>query len=127
MTQNVNVNMSLFLIQFSSCFLYNLDLIQLSSGDKPALRAACMGAIFEIYDSKLPEEVTGSTETEVPATEESSEEMKTPSSHIMISYRWENPSKIVMREFKDQLKARGYNVWMDEDFMGEETFNDSLL
>ena len=99
--------------------MFSPDLIQLSSGDKPALKVACMGAIFEIYDSKLPEDVKGSTETEVPATEEPSEEKKAPPSHIMISYKWENPSKIVMREFKDQLKARGYNVWMDEEFMGE--------
>ncbi|XP_041466411.1 uncharacterized protein LOC121416945 [Lytechinus variegatus] len=91
------------------------ELINLSCGPDPALNRACKGALFEIYSSKLPEEVTTpktSTASQTPSTT-----TEKPSQHIMISYRWEQPSKSVMSEIKNQLKSKGYNVWMDEDKM----------
>ncbi|XP_003725459.3 uncharacterized protein LOC100893943 [Strongylocentrotus purpuratus] len=91
------------------------ELVSLSCGPDPALNQACKGALFEIYSSKLPDELTTantSTASQTPSTP-----TEKPSQHIMISYRWEQPSKSVMSEIKDQLRSRGYNVWMDEDFM----------
>eukprot|EP00057_Strongylocentrotus_purpuratus_P005592 XP_003731334.1 PREDICTED: uncharacterized protein LOC100894123 [Strongylocentrotus purpuratus] len=93
------------------------ELISLSCGPDPALNQACKGALFEIYSSKLPDELTTantSTASQTPSTP-----TEKPSQHIMISYRWEQPSKSVMSEIKDQLRSRGYNVWMDEDFMSK--------
>ena len=40
--------------------------------------------------------------------------------HIMISYKHENPSSEIMRAFKDQLKQKGYDVWMDEERIGKD-------
>lgn len=98
-------------------YLSPSELVNLSCGPDPALNQACKGALFEIYSSKLPEELT--TDKTSTASQTPSTPTEKPSQHIMISYRWEQPSKSVMSEIKDQLRSRGYNVWMDEDFMSK--------
>ena len=39
--------------------------------------------------------------------------------HIFISYKHEELSASVMTAIKDQLKERGYNVWMDTEQMSK--------
>ncbi|XP_030849688.1 uncharacterized protein LOC105440238 [Strongylocentrotus purpuratus] len=75
-----------------------------------------MGALFEIYESKLPEGLTH-RKTDVESQQRAPSGSVKSSGHIMLSYKWEHPSQSVMREFKKQLRKRGYNVWMDEDHM----------
>ncbi|XP_030849679.1 uncharacterized protein LOC115927667 [Strongylocentrotus purpuratus] len=96
------------------------NLTENSKSKNEKLRNACMGALFEIYESKLPEglkqkQTTGKADPKSPP-KETSASVKS-SGHIMLSYKWEHPSKAVMREFKMQLRKRGYKVWMDEDHM----------
>ncbi|XP_072035924.1 uncharacterized protein [Amphiura filiformis] len=47
-----------------------------------------------------------------PSYQESTE---TSSSHVMISYQWDHQERAL--KVRDQLKASGYNVWMDVDKM----------
>ncbi|XP_072035839.1 uncharacterized protein [Amphiura filiformis] len=49
-----------------------------------------------------------------PSYQESTE---TSSSHVMISYQWDHQERAL--KVRDQLKASGYNVWMDVDKMGK--------
>ena len=77
-----------------------------------------MGALFEIYESKLPEGLTPG-KTDVDSQQRAPSDSAKSSGHIMLSYKWEHPSKPVMQEFKKQLQKRGYNVWMDEDRMSK--------
>eukprot|EP00057_Strongylocentrotus_purpuratus_P017973 XP_011672447.1 PREDICTED: uncharacterized protein LOC105442224 [Strongylocentrotus purpuratus] len=94
--------------------IYNLT--ENSQSKNENLRNACMGALFEIYESKLPEGLTHK-KTDVESQQRAPSDSAKSSGHIMLSYKWEHPSKPVMREFKKQLRKRGYNVWMDEDHM----------
>ncbi|XP_011672445.1 uncharacterized protein LOC105442223 [Strongylocentrotus purpuratus] len=94
--------------------IYNLT--ENSQSENEKLRNACMGALFEIYESKLPEGLTR-RKTDVESPQKATSGSAKSSGHIMLSYKWEHPSKPVMREFKKQLRKRGYNVWMDEDHM----------
>ncbi|XP_030849677.1 uncharacterized protein LOC105440236 [Strongylocentrotus purpuratus] len=87
-----------------------------SKSKNEKLHNACMGALFEIYESKLPEGLTQG-KTDVDSQQRAPSDTAKSSGHIMLSYKWEHPSKPVMREFKKQLRKRGYNVWMDEDHM----------
>ncbi|XP_003731304.1 uncharacterized protein LOC100887968 [Strongylocentrotus purpuratus] len=94
--------------------IYNLT--ENSQSENEKLRNACMGALFEIYESKLPEGLTHK-KTDAGSPQKAMSDSAKSSGHIMLSYKWEHPSKPVMREFKKQLRKRGYNVWMDEDHM----------
>ncbi|XP_030848994.1 uncharacterized protein LOC115918878 [Strongylocentrotus purpuratus] len=87
-----------------------------SQSENEKLHNACMGALFEIYEFKLPEGLAHKKTVAVSPQKATSGIAKS-SGHIMLSYKWEHPSKPVMREFKKQLRKRGYNVWMDEDHM----------
>eukprot|EP00057_Strongylocentrotus_purpuratus_P014006 XP_011668480.1 PREDICTED: uncharacterized protein LOC105440240 [Strongylocentrotus purpuratus] len=92
------------------------NLTENSHGKSEKLRNASMGALFEIYESKLPEGLTPG-KTDVDSQQRAPSDSAKSSGHIMLSYKWEHPSKPVMHEFKKQLQKRGYNVWMDEDRM----------
>eukprot|EP00057_Strongylocentrotus_purpuratus_P013055 XP_011667529.1 PREDICTED: uncharacterized protein LOC105439818 [Strongylocentrotus purpuratus] len=92
--------------------IYNLT--ENSHGKNERLRNACMGALFEIYESQLPEGLTH-RKTDLESLRRTTSGSAKSGGHIMLSYKWEHPSKPVMREFKKQLRKRGYNVWMDED------------
>ncbi|XP_072182352.1 uncharacterized protein [Diadema setosum] len=93
------------------------DLTKNAKHQNETLKNAAKGALFEIYGSKLPEELGGAPAATQDGTKGSPTEGGLQTNHIMISYKWENPAKPVMREIKQRLKKRGYNVWMDEDHM----------
>ena len=78
-----------------------------------------MGALFEIYESRLPEGLTDKKADNGSTKKAPSDNAAKSSGHIMLSYKWEHPSKPVMREFKKQLQNRGFKVWMDEDHMSK--------
>ena len=141
------------IIYSSFSLLSTIELIQNARSDNHALQAACKGALFKIFDSKLPKETpkkiveadedgheapapdvlngatppsTAGEDAVVDARGRAIQEdeggrpnEKDAQPHIMISYKWESPSKEVMREIKNKLKAMGYRVWMDEDFMSK--------
>nr|XP_054756891.1 uncharacterized protein LOC129262949 [Lytechinus pictus] len=94
--------------------IYNLT--EYSQSEHEKLRTACMGALFEIYESRLPENLK-SKKTDDGSPQRASSDTAKSTGHIMLSYKWEHPSKPVMREFKKELRKRGYAVWMDEDHM----------
>ncbi|XP_041466190.1 uncharacterized protein LOC121416781 [Lytechinus variegatus] len=94
--------------------IYNVT--ENSQSEHENLRTACMGALFEIYESRLPEGLKNrKTANESP--QRAPVDTAKSTGHIMLSYKWEHPSKPVMREFKKELRKRGYTVWMDEDHM----------
>ena len=78
-----------------SLSLFLIDLSKLANHDDVKLQNACKGALFQI-----------------DKTCEKSQ------SHVMISYKWEEPSQSIMREIKKRLLTKGYAVWMDEEKMG---------
>ncbi|XP_054757250.2 uncharacterized protein LOC129263364 [Lytechinus pictus] len=94
--------------------IYNLT--EYSQSEHEKLRTACMGALFEIYESRLPENLK-SKKTDDGSPQRAPPDTAKSTGHIMLSYKWEHPSKPVMREFKNELRKRGYAVWMDEDHM----------
>ncbi|XP_041466412.1 uncharacterized protein LOC121416946 [Lytechinus variegatus] len=94
--------------------IYNLT--EYSQSEHEKLRTACMGALFEIYESRLPENLK-SKKTDDGSPQRAPSDTAKSTGHIMLSYKWEHPSKPVMREFKKELRKRGYTVWMDEDHM----------
>ncbi|XP_041465897.1 uncharacterized protein LOC121416466 [Lytechinus variegatus] len=94
--------------------IYNLT--EYSQSEHEKLRTACMGALFEIYESRLPENLK-SKKTDDGSPQRAPSDTAKSTGHIMLSYKWEHPSKPVMREFKKELRKRGYAVWMDEDHM----------
>nr|XP_054756892.1 uncharacterized protein LOC129262950 [Lytechinus pictus] len=94
--------------------IYNLT--EYSQSEHEKLRTACMGALFEIYESRLPENLK-SKKTDEGSPQRAPPDNAKSTGHIMLSYKWEHPSKPVMREFKKELRKRGYVVWMDEDHM----------
>lgn len=94
------------------------DLTKNSQSKNEKLRHACEGALFEIYESRPSEGLTH-RKTDLKSPQRAPSDSKKSSGHIMLSYKRENQSKPVMRELKEQLLKRGYDVWMDEEHMGE--------
>ena len=94
------------------------DLTENSQSKNEKLRHACEGALFEIYESR-PSEGLLHRKTDLKSPQRAQSDSKNSSVNIMLSYKWESQSKHVMREFKQQLRKRGYNVWMEEDHTGK--------
>ena len=87
----------------------------LKNSENAAIRDACTGALWEIYDSKVPLGVHNEKSERSLSSSTTSINSDTP--HIMISYQWDCQERMI--EIRDLLQKAGFNVWMDIDKMGE--------
>ncbi|XP_072168197.1 uncharacterized protein [Diadema setosum] len=88
------------------------SLMVLKNSDSPTIRDSCTGALWEIYDSKVPLGLHNETERPVSSSTLS---LSSEAPHIMISYQWDSQERMI--EVRDLLIKAGYNVWMDIDKM----------
>ena len=88
--------------------------MSLKNHENPKIRDACTGALWEIYDSKVPFGIHND-QTEVSRSM-SALSIESDAPHVMISYQWDTQERMIA--IRDLLIKSGYNVWMDIDQMG---------
>ncbi|XP_071504382.1 uncharacterized protein [Diadema antillarum] len=88
-------------------------LMVLKNNDSPTIRDSCTGALWEIYDSKVP--LGLHNEKSERSVSSSTLSLSSEAPHIMISYQWDSQERMI--EVRDLLIKAGYNVWMDIDKM----------
>ncbi|XP_041468797.1 uncharacterized protein LOC121418766 [Lytechinus variegatus] len=89
------------------------SLMFLKNSENAAIRDACTGALWEIYDTKVPLGVHNDKSER--SLSSSTISINSESPHIMISYQWDSQQRMI--EVRDLLQKAGFNVWMDIDKM----------
>ncbi|XP_053382962.1 uncharacterized protein LOC123539905 isoform X2 [Mercenaria mercenaria] len=105
-------------------------LVDLKHSENDSIKKSCNGALWTLRDAlkktvcekykKIGEELA-SNDVKKPRRKKKAVDENAVSSkgQVMISYQWADQQ--VLKNVRDNIKARGYKVWMDIDQMGGST------